>query len=98
MILAVWAAAVAADPVADSSTVLLAYGPLGVFTLLAIVAGIVVYKRFNALHAAEKARADAATEALQALQTKVIDIIVPAAERMTMVVADFVAEARRDHR
>jgi hypothetical protein len=100
-------ALLAADPVTDSSTLLLTYGPLGIFTLLAIGAGVAVYKRFNTiwaerearfreLHAAEKERADAATAALQALQSKVIDIIVPAAERMTMVVADFVAESRRD--
>lgn len=96
---------VAAEPVADSSTILLAYGPLGVFALLAIVAGIALYRRDNTrwteretqfvgLLAAEKARADEAERRAEALGSKLIDLMVPTMTRFTDNAVEVLAELR----
>jgi hypothetical protein len=77
---------------AETSTSWEPFAQLGAIGVLCIV--LIGFAR--GAYQREVRRADAAEAALQALQTKVIDLISPAAERMTMVVADFVAEARRD--
>lgn len=64
-------------------------GAFGTLSLLLLGFSLTVYRR-------EVRRADAAEAALSALQTKVIDLYAPGAERMALVVADFVAESRRD--
>lgn len=66
-------------------------GAFGTLSVMLLLFSLTVYRR-------EVKRADAAEAALSALQTKVIDLYAPAAERMVMVVADFVAESRRDRR
>lgn len=99
----------AADPLTDSSALLLAYGPLGIFTLLAIVAGVAIYKRsntlweqrearFRELHAAEKARADAAEATVRDLYARTIENYVPAVVRFSELVSDVLAELRRGER
>lgn len=105
-----WLVAVAAaDPITDSSTLLLTYGPLGIFTLLAILAGVTIYRRFNTLwteretrfrelHAAEKDRADAAEKAIRDIHAKIADLWVPALTRTGDVLAEVTDLLRRERR
>jgi hypothetical protein len=90
---AAWATVIAAaDPGASVDlSPILNVGAFGTLSLLLLGFSLTVYRR-------EVKRADAAEAALSALQTKVIDLYAPAAERMVLVVADFVAESRRDRR
>lgn len=95
----------AADPVTDSTSVFLVYGPLGAFTSLAVLAGIALYRRDNTrwtereiqfanLLAAEKARADEAERRAEALGAKLIDSMVPAMTRFSDNAVEVLAELR----
>jgi hypothetical protein len=88
----------AADPATDGASLLLAYGPLGVFAVLAIVAFRVIWKRLIELHAREMARADAAETAIRELQAKVIESYVPNVVRFVDAVADVLEQLRRERR
>lgn len=66
-------------------------GAFGVLSLLLLWFALTVYRR-------EVKRADGAEAALQALQTKVIDLYVPAVTEASRVVGEFLLESRRDRR
>jgi hypothetical protein len=87
--LVLWVAALAEPGTAAGVDVspILNVGAFGTLSVLLLGFSLTVYRR-------EVRRADAAEAALTALQTKVIDLYAPAAERMAIVVADFVAESR----
>lgn len=98
-------AVTAADPVTDSTSVFLVYGPLGAFTTLAVLAAIAFYRRDNTrwterevqfanLLAAEKARADEAERRAEALGAKLIDSMVPAMTRFSDNAVEVLAELR----
>ena len=95
-------ALLAADPVADSSTILLAYGPLGVFAIISIVAGRVVWKRFGELLTAATERAEAAEAKTDVLVSRLMDQAaqsLPVLTRVTDVttrLADELDRMRRD--
>ena len=64
-------------------------GAFGVLSVLLLGFALTVYRR-------EVKRADAAESALVALQSKVIDLYVPAVTEATRVVGEFIDEARRE--
>lgn len=82
----------AADEVGGAvASSFLQLGAIGGLALMLLWFSYKVYGR-------EVKRADAAEEALRALQTKVIDLYVPAVSEATRVVGEFLIEARRDRR
>ena len=97
-ILAAVLSAQALEGTSDGATLLLAYGPLGVFAMLSLIAFRVIYKRFNEFVARESTRADAAEQSLRDLQAKVIDSYVPALTRSTDALTEVLTEIRRDRR
>lgn len=97
-------AAAVAEPVADSTAVLLAYGPLGVFAIISIISGRVIWKRFSELLVAATARAESAEAKNDLLVEKMLEqvnAIVPVLTRSTDATAEMLAElaaARRERR
>lgn len=77
------------DPVDPTWTPFVNLGAIGVLAAMLLIFAKGAYQR-------EVKRADAAEAALAALQTKVIDLYVPAVTEATRVVSDFIAEARRE--
>jgi hypothetical protein len=90
-------AAVAAEavPGTDPTGVLLTYGPLGVFAVLAVVAFRVMWKRYNELLSDAVKRAEAAEAKYDAVVSKLVDDVVPALVRSTDASAEVLAELRR---
>lgn len=91
------AAAVLTEPVADSTAVLLAYGPLGVFAIIAIISGRVVWKRFSDLLTAATARAEAAEARNDVLVSRLMDQAAASLPLLTRV-ADQLDRATRESR
>jgi hypothetical protein len=103
--LAAYAAVVAAgEPLGDSTSVLLTYGPLGVIFALAVAAGRVVWKRFDGLLTAATARAEAAEARNDVLVSRLMDQAaqsLPVLTRATDVMirlAEELDRTRRDQR
>lgn len=93
--------AVAADPATDGTALLLTYGPLGIFAVLAIFAGRVVWRRYNELLVAATQRAEAAEAKNDALVSRLMDqaaLSLPVLTRVTDVTTRLIEELDRMRR
>lgn len=95
MTLALQFAVLTAEPSTDATSALLAYGPLGLFAVLAIIAFRVIWQRFNELLTAATERAETAEAKYEAVVSKLLNDVVPALVRSTDASAEVLAELRR---
>lgn len=90
------AVTVLAQGVADPTSVLYTYGPLGVFAVIAGVVIRVLFKRLEETLSLERERTKRAEDELRTLNASIRDQYVPALERATGVIAQTLRASRRD--
>jgi hypothetical protein len=91
----------AAENAGDPASLLLTYGPLGIFAVFSGVAARVAWRKFSDLLTAATARAEASEQKYQAIVDKLVEQVIPAVVRSTDATADLLAELgemRRERR